>query len=78
MIVARAALAAYDGDERSVVDLLVDQVEFADVIVLNKLDLVDAGTLGSVKQLLYRLNPGAKVVEATNSVVPVRIGTGTM
>lgn len=68
-------VAAYDGDERSVVDLLVDQVEFADVIVLNKLDLADATTVTNVKQLLCRLNPGAKIVEAVNSIVPVSHGS---
>ncbi len=64
-------VTAYDGDERSVVDLLVDQVEFADVIVLNKLDLVDDATKTAVKALLHRLNPGAKFVECTQSRVPL-------
>ncbi len=60
------------------VDLLVDQVEFADVIVLNKLDLVEAATVARVKQLLHRLNPGAKLVEVVNSAVPVSLHRATV
>lgn len=42
-------------------DLLVEQVEFADVLVVNKTDLVTAQQAGQVAELLRRLNPGAKV-----------------
>jgi len=58
-------------DERTVVDLLTDQIEFADVIVLNKCDLADAEALGFVEGVIRRLNPRAKIVRATRSAVPL-------
>ena len=48
-------------DERRVIDLLVDQVEFADVILLNKCDLAEEETLAATETLLERLNPSARV-----------------
>ncbi|MHA6628692.1 GTP-binding protein [Pseudonocardia sichuanensis] len=62
-------LQAADGDERSISDLLVDQVEFADVIVLNKTDLVGPDGLGTVSTVLRRLNPTAEIVTAHRGVV---------
>lgn len=62
-------LEAADGDERSISDLLVDQVEFADVLVLNKTDLVTATGLGTVDAVLHRLNPTARLVRAHRGVV---------
>ena len=58
-----------DDDERTVTDLLVEQVEFADVIVLNKVDLVDAPALEVLHAAIGRLNPGAKIVRATHGQV---------
>jgi len=55
-------LAAVDGDARSIADLLVDQVEFADVLLLNKTDLVSEQALGTVETMLRRLNPRAKLL----------------
>ncbi|MGF2946300.1 GTP-binding protein [Mycobacterium sp. Lab-001] len=55
-------LAAGEGDVRTIADLLVDQVEFADVILLNKTDLVSAKTNATVAAVLRRLNPAAKIV----------------
>ncbi|AVT37013.1 GTP-binding protein [Plantactinospora sp. BB1] len=63
-------LAAYDGDDRSVSDLLVDQIEFADVLVVNKTDLVTADDLAVVEALLTRLNPAARQVRAVHGRVP--------
>lgn len=56
-------------DERNVVDLLVDQVEFADIIIINKIDLVDEQTLGEVESIIQRLNPTAKVLRTTHGVI---------
>lgn len=57
------------GDERTVSDLLIDQVEFADVIVLNKLDLVDARTAGQLRAALSRFNPTARLLDAQHGHV---------
>ncbi len=48
-------------DERTVADLLVEQVEFANVIVLNKTDTVTTEQLERLKSLLHRLNPQARL-----------------
>lgn len=56
-------------DERTIADLLTDQVEFADIIVLNKTDLVDEKALQSIKNLLKKLNPKARVINSEYSKV---------
>ena len=58
-------------DHRTVTDLLIEQVEFADVIVLNKLDLVSNEQALEVEAIVKALNPGAKVLMATKSQVPL-------
>jgi G3E family GTPase len=58
-----------ENDDRNLSDLLTDQVEFADVIVLNKTDLVGQVELNDVVGLLKRLNPVAKFVLSQNSKV---------
>jgi len=74
---AREAALGED-DERTVADLLVEQVEFADVLVLNKLDLVDADEAGRLEGMLRHLNPGARIVRAEHGRVDPRevLGTG--
>ncbi len=59
------------GDERTIVNLITDQVEFANVIVLNKTDLVTPHTLGVLRAAIRKLNPGARVIESTFSKVPL-------
>ncbi|MSU85086.1 MAG: GTP-binding protein [Pedosphaera sp.] len=54
--------ARAEDDERCVVDLLIEQVEFADVIVLNKADLVDDAQLRQLEGILRALNPRARQV----------------
>lgn len=58
-------------DQRTVVNLLVDQVEFCDVIVLNKTDLLDAAELERLDGLLKNLNPRADIVRARFGQVPL-------
>jgi len=64
-------LALNETDERTVVDLLIDQVEFADVLVLNKCDLVAPEELQRLERVLRKLNPRARLVRATKSRVPL-------
>ncbi|TDC50054.1 GTP-binding protein [Micromonospora sp. KC207] len=58
-------LSAYEDDARTVADLLVDQIEFADVVVVNKTDLVAEAELARVEALVTRLNPGARQIRST-------------
>ena len=60
-----------EDDHRTVTDLLIDQIEFADVIVLNKLDLVGSAQALEVEAIVKALNPGAKVLPATRGRVPL-------
>ncbi|PYH93576.1 CobW domain protein [Aspergillus ellipticus CBS 707.79] len=59
-------------DERTISDLMVDQIEFADVIVINKLDMVNEAAKQSIQNLIRLLNPAARVLEATYSRIDVR------
>ena len=56
-------------DDRSIVNLLTDQVEFANVIILNKSDLVTKEQLGMLEKTLYKLNPTAKLICTTHSKI---------
>ena len=58
-------------DDRTLVDLLVEQIEFADVVVLNKIDLVGAERSAMVRRIVYALNPQARLVEARFGQVPL-------
>ncbi|SHH25466.1 zinc metallochaperone GTPase ZigA [Ferrimonas marina] len=51
-----------EDDHRTVTDLLIDQIEFANVIVLNKLDLVTPDQALEVEAIVKALNPGAKLL----------------
>ncbi len=56
-------------DQRSIVNLLTDQVEFANVIILNKTDLVTKDQLGMLEKTLLKLNPTAKIIRTTHSKI---------
>ncbi|MEN0109421.1 MAG: GTP-binding protein, partial [Planctomycetota bacterium] len=70
--------AATEDDPRTVADLLTEQVEFANVIVLNKTDLIDDDTMASIEAFVEQLNPHAlKLRSSFGSVEPEQImGTG--
>ncbi|MEM1224174.1 MAG: GTP-binding protein [Planctomycetota bacterium] len=71
-------LGVSEDDHRSIVDLLVDQVEFANVIIINKMDLVSPDELQRLNQIIHRLNPNARILGARESHVPIEevMGTG--
>jgi G3E family GTPase len=56
-------------DTREVVDLLIDQIEFANVLVLNKIDLIDRDYVLELRAVLQKLNPSAKIIESAFSKV---------
>ncbi|MCY4158712.1 MAG: GTP-binding protein [Bacteroidetes bacterium] len=62
-------LSDIEGDVRTIVNLLTDQVEFANVILLNKTDLVSREHLGVLKAFVHKLNPAAKIIESTFSKI---------
>ena len=57
-------LTDIEGDHRTIVNLLTDQIEFANVIILNKTDLVTEETVGFLKAAIRKLNPGAKFISS--------------
>ena len=63
------ALTDIEGDYRTIVNLLTDQVEFANVIILNKADLVSEDHMGLLKAAIHKLNPSARIIESTFSQV---------
>ncbi len=69
---------AGDGDDRSLVNLLVEQIEFADVVIVNKAKDVSYEQLAMVKKVVASLNADAKIIEADRSRVALDdvMGTG--
>ncbi|MFC3123817.1 zinc metallochaperone GTPase ZigA [Pseudoroseomonas globiformis] len=68
---AKRGETAGEGDTRLLVDLLVEQVEFADVIVVNKADLVSTAELQMLSGILATFNPQASIIPATLGQVPL-------
>lgn len=65
-------LTDIENDERTIVNLLTDQVEFANVILLNKIDLVTEAELRNLYDILFKLNPAARILPTKNCVVDLR------
>jgi len=59
-------------DTRSIVNLLTEQIEFANVIILNKCDLITADQRNALKAVMRKLNADAKIIESTHAKVPLR------
>lgn len=64
---------AGEGDERTLADLLTDQIEFADVIVINKISEVSWQTRDLVTRMVRALNPDARILETDFGLVPLEI-----
>ncbi|EEP81347.1 CobW protein [Uncinocarpus reesii 1704] len=64
-------------DERTISDLMVDQIEFADVIIINKIETVNEDNCRRIKQLVNLLNPDARVLQSSYSKIDVREIIGT-
>ncbi|GGE81568.1 GTP-binding protein [Stappia taiwanensis] len=62
---------AGEGDDRNLVDLLVDQIEFADVVVLNKVSDASPDRLDAARKIIRSLNPDARLIETDFGRVPV-------
>lgn len=67
-----------EDDHRKIVNLLIEQVEFCDVLIINKCDLVSEEELKHLKAVLKGIQPGAKIIEAVQGHVDPReiINTG--
>jgi len=59
------------GDTRALVDLLVEQIEFADVVVLNKISTARDGQLDAARRIIRSLNPAARLIETDFARVPL-------
>ena len=62
---------AGEGDDRRLVSLLVEQIEFADVVIVNKASAVTPENLAIVKQVVASLNADARIVDADYGAVPL-------
>ena len=62
-------LTDIEGDERTIVNLLTDQVEFANIILLNKTDLVSESELRNLYDIIHKLNPEARIIPSNHSKV---------
>jgi G3E family GTPase len=65
------ALTDMKDDYRSIVNLLTDQIEFANVIILNKTDIVTREDVGVLKSVIQKLNGEAKIIESSFGKVPL-------
>ena len=64
-------LSDIEGDDRTIVNLLTDQIEFSNVTILNKCDLVERDHLDLLKSVINKLNPSSKIIESTFSKIEI-------
>lgn len=65
-------MEAEEDDQRTISQLLIDQVEFADTLLINKCDLISDDGLSRTRQLLIKLNPHAKLLESVQAEVDMK------
>lgn len=75
---AGRGLARDEEDERMLGDLLIEQVEFANVIVINKTDRMPTDEVRALEALLHQFNPEAQLIVTSHGKVPLKrlLGTG--
>ncbi len=61
-----------ENDERNIADLLIDQIEFSNVILLNKCDLVTEEAAENLENVLKTLQPDAKIIRTENSLIDIK------
>ena len=71
-LLAQHGQVAGDEDNRTLAALLTEQIEFADVVVVNKIDRVDADRQADVTAVIKALNPTADIVYADHGAVPLK------
>ena len=64
-------LSDIEGDDRTIVNLLTDQIEFANVTIINKCDLISEEHLELLKSIITKLNPGSKIIESKFSKIDI-------
>ncbi len=74
---ATRALTNIDGDDRTIVNLLTDQIEFANVILINKVDLIKEEDLEVLRAIIKSLNPEAQLVLTSHSKVTLNMVINT-
>jgi G3E family GTPase len=63
---------AGEGDDRPLVQLLVEQIEFADVVILNKADVASAQDIAAARTIIRSLNADARIIETKHARVDTR------
>lgn len=71
-------LTNIEGDHRTIVNLLTDQIEFANVILINKIDLVSEDQVEELRAIIHKLNPEASIIitEKSKVVIESVLNTG--
>lgn len=70
-------LGLSEDDRRNIVDLLIDQIEFANIILINKADLVSRQELEQLHAVIQHLNPKAQILESSFGKVDLKQVLGT-
>ncbi len=66
-----------EDDTRSLVTLFTDQIEFANVIVISKVDLVEQSVIDQIRGIVTKLNPDAHIIEAIKGDIDIKEVLGT-